>query len=261
MARLRDVTARVLVSHGFRPMLAAAMLVTLAGCVSELERARAGSVYGATLALLETKDMVRTAPILVRVYKESRELEVWKQDRSGRFALLKTYGICHYSGTLGPKKAEGDLQAPEGFYSVALGQMNPHSIEYLAFNVGYPNAFDRALGRTGDSLMIHGGCRSVGCYAMTDAQIEEIYGLAYEAFQGGQREIQVQAFPFRMTAANMERHGGDPNAPFWQMLKRGSDIFEATDLPPGVGVCGQRYVFSPAGEPAGLCATALTASL
>ncbi len=229
-----------------------AMLASLClgGCVTELERARAGSIYPATLTRMDTKDMDRGAPILVRVFKESSELEVWKQDRSGRYALLKTYPVCYYSGGLGPKKAEGDHQAPEGFYDVKLGQMNPHSIEYLSFNVGYPNAYDKALGRTGDSLMIHGGCRSVGCYAMTHDQIEEIYRLAYEAFAGGQTDVQLQAYPFRMNAANLEAHKADPNLPFWQMLKRGSDLFEATAQPPRVDVCDQAYVFGPADAPA-----------
>ncbi len=129
--------------------------------------------------------------------------------------------------------------------------MNPHSREYLAFNIGYPNAYDRSLGRTGDSLMVHGGCRSVGCYAMTNEQIEEIYGLAYQAFDAGQTEIQLQAFPFRMTEANMARHQDDPNLPFWAMLKAGSDIFDATDLPPQVRVCDQKYAFSPSPDVAG----------
>ena len=244
--------------------LAAAVLAILAvaGCVSELERARAGSVYPETVAAMDRKDMDRKAPILVRIFKESNELEVWKKDRSGRYALLKSYPVCRYSGKLGPKKAEGDYQAPEGFYDVRLGQMNPRSIEYLSFNLGYPNAFDRANGRTGDSLMIHGGCRSVGCYAMTHEQIEEIYALAWESFGGGQTDIQVQAYPFRMTAANFERHKDDPNLPFWRMLKTGNDVFEATALPPRVGVCGGEYAFGPAGtgDPTASC-TATTASL
>ena len=121
--------------------------------------------------------------------------------------------------------------------------MNPHSREYLSFNLGYPNAYDRGLGRSGDSLMVHGGCRSVGCYAMTDRQMEEIYGLAYEAFAGGQDKFQVQAFPFRMTSANLDRYRVDPNYEFWAMLKRGSERFEASGEPPVVQVCGGRYVF------------------
>ena len=105
-----------------------------------------------------------------------------------------------------------------------------------------------SLGRTGDSLMVHGGCRSVGCYAMTNELIEEIYGLAYEAFQGGQDAFQLQAFPFRMTQSNIERHAGDRNLPFWQMLKSGSDLFDATALPPSVTVCDQRYIFASSAE-------------
>ena len=221
-------------------------LLLLAGCAADLQTERIGTVYPATLQLMDSLDMDRAAPILVRLFKEDDRLELWKQDRSGRYRLLKTYDICRYSGALGPKKAAGDHQAPEGFYEIGPGQMNPHSREYLAFNIGYPNSFDRSLGRTGDSIMVHGGCRSVGCYAMTNEQIEEIYGLAHEAFAGGQRTIQFQAYPFRMTESNLIRHEGDPNIDFWRMLKAGSDLFAATGLPPRVAVCNQRYVFDAA---------------
>lgn len=227
-----------------------ALLLTLAGCASDIEVVKTGTVFPATLSLEEARNMDRAAPILIRIFKEDSTLEVWKQDRTGAYALLKSYAICRYSGGLGPKRQEGDHQAPEGFYEVASSQMNPHSHEYLAFNIGYPNAYDRSLGRTGDSLMVHGGCRSVGCYAMTDQQIEEIYGLAYEAFAGGQQQIQLQAFPFRMNAENMRRHETDANIAFWKMLQAGSDLFEKTGLPPRVSVCEQRYVFESAREDA-----------
>jgi murein L,D-transpeptidase YafK len=221
-------------------------LLALTGCAGlEPERVvKTGNVQPATLHLMETRDMERGAPILIRIYKQESVLEVWKQDASGRFALLKSYPICRFSGALGPKKVEGDYQAPEGFYTVAFDQMNPFSHEYLAFNIGFPNAFDQSLGRTGSFVMVHGGCRSVGCYAMTDAQMDEIYGLAYEAFKAGQDKIQLQAFPFRMTAQNLAQHSSDPNAPFWAMLKRGSDAFEASHREPSVAVCGQQYVFN-----------------
>ena len=189
--------------------------------------------------------MDRAAPVLIRIYKEERMLEVWKQDRTGKFALLNSYPICKFSGILGPKTAQGDRQAPEGFYDITVDQMNPQSSEYLAFNVGFPNAFDRSLGRTGSFLMVHGGCRSVGCYAMTDYQMEEIYGLVDEAFKAGQDHVQLQAFPFRMTEENLARHADDPNTPFWQMLKTGSDAFAEAGRPPAVAVCAQRYVFNP----------------
>ena len=230
-------------------------VLLLAGCAGELaEHVAIGTVYPDTIALMAEKDMDRSAPILIRITKETSTLEVLKEDRSGRYRPLKTYPICRFSGGLGPKTVEGDHQAPEGFYAVTPAQMNPHSREYLSFNIGYPNAYDRALGRTGDSLMVHGGCRSVGCYAMTNELIEEIYGLAHEAFAGGQTAIQLQAFPFPMTAANLARHRADANAPFWAMLKTGSDILAATARPPRVAVCGQRYVFRPAGADDPSCA-------
>jgi murein L,D-transpeptidase YafK len=168
---------------------------------------------------------------------------VWKQDRSGRFALLKTYPICRWSGELGPKIKEGDRQAPEGFYTITPGQMNPNSQFYLAFDLGYPNAFDRSHGRTGAHLMVHGDCSSRGCYSMTDEQITEIYGLGREAFFGGQRSFQVQAYPFRMTAQNMAKHRANPHMAFWKMLKKGNDHFEVTRLETKVDVCEKRYVF------------------
>ena len=155
------------------------------------------------LADIEQKNMTKESAILVRIFKEESELEVWKEDRNGHFALLKTYPICRWSGELGPKVKQGDRQAPEGFYTITPGLMNPNSNYYLAINTGFPNAYDRSNGRTGDFLMIHGDCSSRGCYAMTDEQIAEIYSLARESFFGGQKAFQIQAYPFRMTPANM----------------------------------------------------------
>ena len=222
----------------------------LSGCSSMVNApktaVRTGTIRTSTLKEMETLNMDREAPILIRIYKEESTLEVWKQDRSGKFALLNSYPICKFSGKLGPKIMQGDHQAPEGFYDIAPDQMNPNSSEYLAFNTGFPNAFDRSLGRTGSFLMVHGGCRSVGCYAMTDYAMEEIYGLVDQAFKGGQEKVQLQAFPFRMTAQNLASHAGDPNMPFWEMLKAGSDAFAAAERPPRVAVCDRRYVFNPA---------------
>jgi murein L,D-transpeptidase YafK len=197
---------------------------------------------------LEKKDMPKESPILVRLYKQESELEVWKQDSGGRFALLKTYPICRWSGELGPKVKEGDRQAPEGFYTITPSQMNPNSSYYLSVNIGFPNEFDRANGRTGAFLMIHGDCSSRGCYAMTDEQISEIYALARESFFGGQHTFQVQAYPFRMTPLNMAKHRNNPNMAFWKMLKQGYDHFEVTRLEPKVNVCDRHYVFDA--EPA-----------
>jgi murein L,D-transpeptidase YafK len=201
------------------------------------------------LAEMQQKDMDAQSPILVRLFKQEAELEVWKQDRSGQFALLKTYPICRWSGDLGPKVREGDRQAPEGFYNITPAQMNPQSAYYLSFNIGYPNAFDKALGRTGSQLMVHGDCSSRGCYAMTDEQISEIYTLGRESFFGGQRAFQVQAYPFRMTPVNMARHRDNPNMPFWKMIKEGYDHFEVTRQEPKVEFCENKYVFDPAAPP------------
>ena len=195
------------------------------------------------LAELKAKKMEKESPILVRIFKEEAELEVWKQDDSGRFALLRTYPICRWSGELGPKIKTGDRQAPEGFYTITPGLMNPNSSQYLAINTGFPNAYDRANARTGSYLMIHGGCTSAGCYAMTDEQMAEIYALARESFFGGQTSFQLQAYPFRMTPLNMARHRNSPHMAFWKMIKEGYDHFEVTHLEPRVGVCEKRYIF------------------
>jgi murein L,D-transpeptidase YafK len=192
--------------------------------------------------LLAKKGMKQETPIFVRIFKEESELEIWKAKDDGRFYHFKTYPICAWSGALGPKVKVGDKQAPEGFYTVTPGQMNPNSQFHLAFNLGFPNAFDKANGRTGDALMVHGDCRSAGCFAMTDALIEEIYTLAREAFQGGQRQFQVHAFPFRMTEANMTRHKGSQWYGFWKTLREGYDSFEKSQLPPKVAVCSRQYL-------------------
>jgi len=201
------------------------------------------------LADMSEKDMDLQSPILVRLFKQEAELEVWKQNRSGRYALLKTYPICRWSGDLGPKVREGDRQAPEGFYAITPGQMNPQSAYYLSFNIGYPNAYDKALGHTGSQLMVHGDCSSRGCYAMTDEQIAEIYALGRESFFGGQTAFQVQAYPFRMTPLNMAKHRNNPNMAFWKMIKEGYDHFEVTRQEPKVDFCEKKYVFDATKPP------------
>jgi murein L,D-transpeptidase YafK len=188
--------------------------------------------------------MMQTDPIMVRIYKQESELEIWKRDRTGRYALLKTYPMCRWSGKLGPKTREGDRQAPEGFYSVTPRLMNPQSDYYLAFNLGFPNPLEAALGYEGSALMVHGACSSSGCYALTDDGVAEIYAVAREAFGGGQRSFQVQALPFRMTPENLAKHRGDRNLAFWRNLKEGADHFDVAGQPPKVAYCGGRYVFN-----------------
>src|SRR6201747_2034127 len=222
--------------------------VLLAGCdsdeISLASNAKADQPVSPKLvADMVTKDMDLQSPMLVRLFKQEAELEIWKQDRSGRFALLKTYPICRWSGDLGPKVREGDRQAPEGFYNISPAQMNPQSAYYLSFNTGYPNAFDRSLGRSGSQLMVHGDCSSRGCYAMTDEQIAEIYSLGRESFFGGQKPVKSQPSPVKMPPVNMARNRNNPNMPFWKMIKEGYDHFEATKQEPKVDFCEKKYVF------------------
>src|SRR5271157_3065565 len=200
-------------------------------------------VSSATLAQMEKIDTTPSLPVLIRAYKKEAELEIWKMNSEGHYALLKTYPMCRWSGQLGPKTREGDMQVPEGFYTIAPGQMNPNSHYYLSFNVGYPNAYDRALGRTGGSVMVHGVCSSAGCFSMTDEQVADIYTIARDAFRGGQREIQLQSYPFHMSAENLAKYRLDPNIAFWKELKNGSDHFEVAKTEPAVLVCGKHYVF------------------
>jgi murein L,D-transpeptidase YafK len=200
------------------------------------------------LSLLRQKSMPKHSPILVRIFKEEAELEVWKKDTTGHFQIVKTYPICRWSGDLGPKLHEGDRQAPEGFYTITSQLMNPNSNYYLAINTGFPNSFDKANGRDGAFLMVHGDCWSSGCYAMTDEQMGEIYSLARDALLG-QPSFQIQAYPFRLTPANLVRHRTSPHMAFWKMLKVGNDHFETTHLEPNVYVCDRRYVFDPQHTP------------
>jgi murein L,D-transpeptidase YafK len=240
----------VRVAFLFRRLAAVALLLAAAACsgVQVSDHRSEKPISPALIQKMVDKGMMPGDPIMVRIFKKESELEVWKRDRSGRYALLETFPICRWSGQMGPKVRQGDRQAPEGFYTVARRQMNPNSSYHLAFNLGYPNAFDRAHDRTGDFLMVHGACTSMGCYAMTHAGIEDIYALAREAFAGGQEAFQVQALPFRMTADNLARHRLDPHLAFWKNLKEGADHFEVTRQPPRVGVCDRRYVFNSKGR-------------
>lgn len=181
-------------------------------------------------------------PVFIRVFKKEALMEVWIA-RNDQYHLLHTYPICRFSGFLGPKLAEGDKQSPEGFYSVTAKQLNPGSRHYRAFNIGFPNEYDRAHGRTGSALMVHGGCSSIGCYAMTDAGVGEIYRLVETAQRNGQRRVPVHIFPFRMTDANLVARKTGKWSGFWRNLKQGYDLFEMKKTPPQVSVCGKRYEF------------------
>jgi murein L,D-transpeptidase YafK len=232
-----------------RIALAASLALALAACqddgFSRSSTRHLEPIPPAAMALMASKGMSKTDPILVRAFKKESEMELWKRGSDGKYALFKTYPICRWSGQLGPKTREGDRQVPEGFYTVSPSQMNPNSAYYLSFDTGYPNAYDRSFGRGGGDIMVHGSCSSRGCFAMTDQNIAEIYSIAREAFASGQRGFQFQAYPFRMTPKNLAEHRLDPNIAFWKNLKEGSDTFELTKEEPRVAVADRRYKFNP----------------
>lgn len=192
---------------------------------------------------LKTKRLNYGSEIFIRIFKESKELEIWIK-KGNIFEQFKTYKICTYgSEGLGPKIKHGDGKAPEGFYVITSKSMNPVSNFHLALNLGYPNEYDRVHKKTGSALMVHGNCVSIGCYAMKDAGIEEIYALADSAFRNGQPFIKVHIFPFRMTSNNIAKYSKSEWISFWNNLKDGYDYFEKNHIPPNVKVKNQSYVF------------------
>ena len=207
-------------------------------------------IPAATVAIMTARDTSPSAPLVLRSYKKEAEIEVWKQNRDGRFVYIKTFPICRWSGQLGPKHHSGDRQTPEGFYPVAARQMNPNSHYYLSFDTGFPNAYDKAHGASGSAVMVHGTCSSMGCFAMTDKVIGELYAIARDALKGGQPAFQLQAYPFHMTAKNMALYRNDPNVDFWRQLKDGSDRFESTGEMLQTSVVAGRYAFAPSHDPA-----------
>lgn len=211
---------------------------------SERSRKAITHTTPALVTALGQKSLTLGNHIFIRIFKQSSELEVWLQ-QGETYTLFKTYEICTYSGNLGPKTRSGDRQAPEGFYFVTPTQLNPWSQYHLSFNLGYPNAYDRAHAYTGSALMIHGRCVSIGCYAMTDAYINEIYTLAHAAFENGQPFFRVHIFPFRMDANRLERFKRNRWYSFWRNLKEGYDYFLQHGQPPNVTVVNRRYHFGP----------------
>jgi murein L,D-transpeptidase YafK len=182
-----------------------------------------------------------SAPVMLRIIKESKTLELWKQNKDTTWSKIQTYEICAFSGTAGPKKKAGDRQAPEGFYNITAGQLNPMSSEYLSVNTGFPNTRDRAHGYTGSALMIHGGCSSAGCYAITDKSMEEVYAAVRDAIRSGQKSVQVQIYPFEMNTFRMITIKNNPNYEFWKELKEGWDWFEKNQRPIPVEIKNKRY--------------------
>jgi murein L,D-transpeptidase YafK len=240
----------------FRRLLRVALIgVTLGACVSaviyqtkQTERIREvrSRIEPALKQELAAARFALGAPAFIRIFKEERELEVWiKPDGEKQFKLWKTWPVVAMSGKLGPKLKEGDQQAPEGFYAVNARALNPQSNYHLSFNIGYPNDFDRAQACTGSFIMVHGKDVSIGCFAMTDAVIEQIYLVIESALNQGQDSVPVHVFPFRMTEERMARDevNQSPWLPFWKNLREGYAKFEESHVPPRVKVEGGKYAF------------------
>lgn len=215
---------------------------------SDRARAAARKVLPALREALLVHAAAPGDPIYLRIFKHESELELWVQPNGrGEFRLFRTYPICAWSGRLGPKTREGDRQAPEGFYSVDRSRLNPRSQFHLSFDLGYPNAYERARGWTGSALMVHGACVSIGCYAMTDPAVEEIYTLLDQAIAGGQTQVPVHAFPFRMNETQRERFRSREHDPFWDQLQPAFSSFESDRLPPVVRMSPNGYRIARAG--------------
>ena len=193
---------------------------------------------------LAKRGLSQGAPIFMRVFKLESELEIWMK-KGDRFVLFETYPVCRWSGLLGPKLREGDHQSPEGIYSVTKRQLNPRSRWHRSFNIGFPNRYDRTYKRTGSFIMVHGGCSSVGCFAMTNDAIDEIWKLINKSFSNGQKRFQVHSFPFRMTDKNMKAHDNHKWSGFWQNLKTAYNQFERDNVPPAITYCAKHYVVKP----------------
>lgn len=217
----------------------------LAAGIIKPARYDAATVERALRPALDRVGLRFGAPAYIRIFKQESALEVWLRATDGRYRLFKTYPICAWSGSLGPKLRQGDNQAPEGFYNVGKSQLNPNSRFHLAFNLGYPNAYDRAQGRTGDFLMVHGNCVSIGCYAMGDAAIEAIYTLIAAALTLGQRAVPVHIFPFRLTEAALAAQHQNRWHSFWQDLRPAYTSFEQTRQVPRFTVWQRQYVVRP----------------
>jgi murein L,D-transpeptidase YafK len=197
-------------------------------------------------ARLSEKGLAAGNPVMIRIFKAESELELWMR-KDDRFELFATYPICKWSGKLGPKQHEGDRQAPEGMYAVGMPQIHRKGRWPRALNIGYPNAFDRAMDRTGSYILVHGGCSSTGCFAMTNQQMEQIYRLSEEALKEGQPYIPIHVFPFRMTESNLKAYSDSRWQSFWRNIKDAYDVFERTRVPPQVSVCGKQYVVREGG--------------
>jgi murein L,D-transpeptidase YafK len=191
--------------------------------------------------LLQQRSFTLGSAVYLRAYKEERELELWLKAGQG-WELWRTYPVAAASGRLGPKEREGDHQVPEGFYAITSHQLNPASRYHLAFNIGYPNPLDLHHQRTGSFIMFHGRNVSIGCLAMTDPAIEEIYLLVEAALAAAQPSVPVHCFPFRLTSSRLNTCTDHPWHTFWkEELLPAHAFFEQHREIPEMQVTDGRY--------------------
>jgi len=222
------------------------LIIALNGCSSSdfIKDSRRG-LAPQSISLIKDSESVGstgTSPILIRIFKETKELELWRKNYNNNYVYIKTYDICAFSGDLGPKIKEGDRQSPEGFYTIKSYQMNYNSSQFLSFNTGFPNEYDKFHKRTGSYLMVHGGCSSSGCYAIKDAPMQELFTAMRDSFKAGQKEVQLHIFPFRMSDWNLYSHKDSKNLEFWLQIKAGYDIFNKDKKDLNIKVLNGKYV-------------------
>jgi murein L,D-transpeptidase YafK len=210
---------------------------------SKLAKDVRAKVWPGLKSTLTDKGFKSNASIYLRIFKDESLLEVWIKSGQ-RYQLFKSYEICYFSGGLGTKTRSGDGKSPEGFYTIEPAQLNPVSSYYLSINIGYPNKLEKLKGYTGDAIMVHGHCASIGCYAMTNPGIEEIYTLVYKAFESGQQKIQLDIFPFRMDDQHLKNYATNPFLPSWKKMKPGYDLFEKKHVPALAVIKGKEYFFN-----------------
>jgi murein L,D-transpeptidase YafK len=237
-----------------KKMLAIIATLLLAGCAGQINtkkdpRRGLAPQSPALVSQSESAGTTEKSPVLIRIFKQEHELELWRKDKTGQYVLVQTFPICKFSGELGPKHVRGDRQAPEGFYTITSGQLNYNSIRWLSINTGYPNAFDRYHGSTGSALMIHGGCDSAGCYAIEDGPMQDLFATVRDSLRAGQHSVQLHIFPFRMNSFNMVAHSNYKTLwkklkaeDFWHQLKAGYDRFEWSHQDLDVRVVNGRYI-------------------
>lgn len=179
--------------------------------------------------------------IYLRAFKHEKELELWGKNKStGTFKLIKKYSICESSGTIGPKRKQGDYQVPEGYYHINI--FNPFSTFYLSLGVNYPNKSDKILGvknKLGGDIYIHGSCVTIGCLPITDDQIKELYIFCVEARNNGQQKIPITFFPARLSNEMfdlLKKEFGEEidKINLWTDLKKGYDFFNTHKKLPAI---------------------------